>query len=546
MTRTRRFLGGLAFGYFNQALVTLVGLWLTAFLIERLGQADYGLWLVATRILGYLLLLDVGVVGLLPRETAFAVGRAGGVDAARDLPEIVGRTLRLVLWQLPLVALASALVWLALPAEWEPLRQPLGIVMAVFVVTFPTRVLQAALHGLQDLAYLGAVTTITWLASTLASVALVLAGFGLYALAVGWGVAQLGSAIGWWIRLRRRYPRVVPARPPSLAGTQLRERLMRGGWISVAQVAQVLLGGTDLLIIGKLLGAAAVVPYFCTAKVLTVLGNQPLMMAETAQPALSELRSGSSRDRLAAVCTALTRAILIMSGGVVVIVLAVNEGFVIWWVGEDLFGGFALTAVLAAAMLVRHWNVTAIYSLFSFGHDRRISLTTLADGIVTVAASVALVARFGLIGAAIGSLVGAIAIGLPANLAGLARDMGVPARRLVAGLWPWCWRFALVAAPATWLSQVWVPRTLPALVLTTLGAGGIYAAVMLPLALHEPLGTYVRPRLEAVRRGLGRIVGEAGGAGGEGGAAEVAGGTEAAEAAGAAEPAGTAERQHEP
>ena len=29
MSRTRRFLGGVAFGYANQALVTLVGLWLT-------------------------------------------------------------------------------------------------------------------------------------------------------------------------------------------------------------------------------------------------------------------------------------------------------------------------------------------------------------------------------------------------------------------------------------------------------------------------------------------------------------------------------------
>ena len=77
MSRTRRFLGGVAFGYANQALVTLVGLWLTTFLLLRLGQDDYGLWLVGTRILGYLMLLDLGVVALLPREVAFATGRAG-------------------------------------------------------------------------------------------------------------------------------------------------------------------------------------------------------------------------------------------------------------------------------------------------------------------------------------------------------------------------------------------------------------------------------------------------------------------------------------
>ncbi len=150
MTRTRRFLSGLAVGYANQALVTIVGLWLTAFLLGRLGQADYGLWLVGTRILGYLALLDLGVVALLPRETAFATGRAGGKDDAHDLPEIVGRTTRLVLWQMPLIALVAAIIWLALPEEWAALRHPLALVMGVFVLGFPLRVFQAVLTGLQE------------------------------------------------------------------------------------------------------------------------------------------------------------------------------------------------------------------------------------------------------------------------------------------------------------------------------------------------------------------------------------------------------------
>ena len=92
MTRTRKFLGGLFFGYANQLLVTLVGLWLTSFLLIRLGQQDYGLWLVGTSILGYLMLLDLGVVALLPREAAFATGRAGGAADAEDLPQIVAHS----------------------------------------------------------------------------------------------------------------------------------------------------------------------------------------------------------------------------------------------------------------------------------------------------------------------------------------------------------------------------------------------------------------------------------------------------------------------
>ena len=80
MTRTGRFLRGLSVGYTSQVLTTLVGLWLTTFLLSRLGQVDYGLWLVATQVLSYLLLLDLGIVALLPRETAFATGGRCGAS----------------------------------------------------------------------------------------------------------------------------------------------------------------------------------------------------------------------------------------------------------------------------------------------------------------------------------------------------------------------------------------------------------------------------------------------------------------------------------
>jgi hypothetical protein len=65
----------------------VVGLWLTPFMLTHIGQRDYGLWLVGAQILAYLMMLDFGIVALLPRETAYAMGRAGAVvERAKDLP----------------------------------------------------------------------------------------------------------------------------------------------------------------------------------------------------------------------------------------------------------------------------------------------------------------------------------------------------------------------------------------------------------------------------------------------------------------------------
>jgi O-antigen/teichoic acid export membrane protein len=151
-------------------------------------------------------------------------------------------------------------------------------------------------------------------------------------------------------------------------------------------------------------------------------------------------------------------------------------------------------------MLLRHWNLTAVYSLFAFGQDRRISLTTLADGVITVTASIILVMRWGLIGAAVGPILGVTLVALPANLSGLARELRTPVSHLIVCHWPWLWRFLLLAALAATSALVWVPRSLPALVAITLASLAAYGALMFPFALRDPLGVYVRPRIETLRR----------------------------------------------
>src|SRR5437867_4323440 len=107
--RTSRFIGGFGLGLLQQILVLVVGLWLTPFFLRRLGQHEYGVWLVITQVTAYLGLMDLGVVGLLPRETAFAVGR-GGVAAA-ELPGIIRKAGRIVLYQWPVIAICALAAW---------------------------------------------------------------------------------------------------------------------------------------------------------------------------------------------------------------------------------------------------------------------------------------------------------------------------------------------------------------------------------------------------------------------------------------------------
>ena len=52
--------------------------------------------------------------------------------------------------------------------------------------------------------------------------------------------------------------------------------------------------------------------------------------------------------------------------------------------GGREFGGLPLTAALLACMFVRQVNFAAIYTLFCFGHERRLAITGVADGVAGV------------------------------------------------------------------------------------------------------------------------------------------------------------------
>ncbi len=506
MSRTRKFIWGIGFGYAGQVLATLVGLLITPFLLRRVGQHDYGLWLVGTQVLAYLALMDFGLIALLPRETAFATGRANKIEEASDLPLLVGQTARLIAWQMPLVALVAVISWLTVAAAWEGLRNPMGVVLVSFVLVFPLRLFSAVLQGLQDFAFIGRANIVSNLLSTIVTVGLVVAGWGLYALAVGWATQQIFLSVVCRQRLHTHFPTVLPRGMPKLPWPAARRRLTQGFWVSIAQIAQVLLNSTDILIVGKLFGPAAVVPYVCTGKMIGVLSNQPQMLMAAAGPALSQMRVGESRERLSEVCIALGQAVLMLSGAVVCVVLAVNQGFVTRWIGAAQYGGFRLTALILLSMLLRHWNLTVAYSLLSFGYERRLCVTALLDGLVTVCGVTLFLWLYGLSGAPLGMVVGTCVVSLPANLSALASESGRTKRQMMRPLMPWLMRFVPLLIATGALARFWIPESFVLISLTATAVALVYVAVMFPVALRAPLGIYVRPRLRPLRMRVFRVM----------------------------------------
>ena len=498
MSRSKRFVGAASIGIINQVVYTAAGFLLTPFLLVRVGQHDFGLWAVALQVTTYLGLLDLGVVTLLPRDTAAALGRGAGGDVGEEVRSVIGRAARIVLWQLPVVAAVTLLLWVLLPAEWSALRGPTAAVLFSFVLLFPTRLVLAALTGLQDQAFAGWLQLGAYVAGTVVMVVLVLGGAGLPALASSWLITQVINAVGWWIRLRAKFRWAIPASLPHMPWAEAREYLARSLHVTVSQLAVVLVAGTDLIIIGKLLGPQAVVPYMITAKLVAVMANQPHLFMQVALPGLAELRAANARAQVFTATTALGQAIMTMSGALFCLVLLVNRPFVAWWVDSAQYGGAGLTLALLLHMTLRHWNTVLSFTAFALGDERRLSRTTLADGAATVLLSLLLVRLLGPLGAPLAGIIGVSVVSLPSNLRAVARDLTLPVSQLVSPLGGWFVRALPLAIACGALSRVGPPPTFFWLAAASAGILVLYALVLAPVALRPPLGDYARPRIAAV------------------------------------------------
>jgi O-antigen/teichoic acid export membrane protein len=501
MSRTRSFFSGAFFAYVYQGCAMLVGLFLTPFYIRTLGQNDYGIWLVGLQVLTFLLLVDFGLVGIVPRDVAHASGLEKSEPETDQLAILVTQTTKVVLFQTLIVAFVAFGLFFLGPSN-PSLRGPIGLVLAVFVLSYPLRLFPAVLQGLQDLKFLGQLRIWLWALSAALIVILLMLGARFYALACGWCLQQLAHDLVAFLRLRRIRPHLLTLQVWKNSGPVQWRWFLRGFWVSVSQTAYSLLSGADILIMARFLGPASVVVYSCTSKLVTILSNQPQILASTALPGLSQMKTSESRERILQTTTSLTQAMILLVGGIVCIVLAVNRQFITLWLGPQFFGGMILTGLLVVNYLFRQIDNTLAVALFALGYEKLSAIRCLIDAIVSVALASLFIRWWGASGVVLGFLTSAIFVAIPIDGFLFMREFKISIFQLFRPYLPYLWRVALIGSLGVVLTmRVSVPSVFT-VVTTVVSVGLAYLLFVIPHAWRSPLGSYLQAATTALRSGM--------------------------------------------
>jgi len=477
----------------------LVGLWLTPFLIHVLGRNDYGLWLVGMQVLTYLLLADFGIIGVASRDVARLHGQEISGAGSGPLRVWFGQNLKVVLSQTALICLGALGVFLFAPGIKGNLRGPIGIALVVFALSYPFRLFPAILTGLQDLKFVGQLRLVVWALGTGLTVLLLLTGARFYALVCGCAMQQFGHDLVALMRLRRIRPDLFRAEFWRTAGPPHWRWFTRGFWISVSQAAYSLVAGTDLVIIASAINPTAVVNYSCTGKLVTVLANQPMILASTALPGVAQMKTSEPRERILQSTTSLAQAMVLLVGALGCSVLAGNRLFINLWLGPQFFGGILLTVLFVINLMIRQIDTTLNLLLFAFGYERASAIRCLIDGMVSVPLAYCLSTRLGVTGVILGFIGGGILVSIPTDVYLVMREFDLSLWELGRQYVPYLWRVAVIGGLAVAIGGFFDKANIVNLIAAVGSVLLIYLLIMLPCALKTPLGVYIRSMFAGIQ-----------------------------------------------
>ena len=429
MTRTRRSALTLAVGVANTVAGVLVGLVVPPLLLRWLGDDRLGAYRVAMEYLGYIALLDFGLSGGLQAAFAAALGRgerAGVVAVAAAGARAFARLALLVSACVLGMAFAVPSLVTGLSAD---LQTELMWGFLAYLIVVPALPL-SAFRTLADAAQKGYYTQGAMIGQTivgsLATLGLAYLGAGLPGQFVAAALAgTFATAILAYIGLRT-YPEVWAAmRAPGTVNVAV---------FSGAMFAFNLSGRVSLLsdsiIVGAILGPAAVVRFTFTQKLAYLAQAQVLAVGNSTWAALADLHHSGERDRFNARLVQLTRGVSLLGVSLLVPVAVWNQPFVSVWVGEARYGGAWLTWLTVAYLWLHGLFALWCWTIVGTGRVAKVLPLMLVAMVVNVAISIAGTAALGEVGPAAGSVANFLFV---ANLWMpflLRREFGTPVRAL--------------------------------------------------------------------------------------------------------------------
>jgi O-antigen/teichoic acid export membrane protein len=401
MASKRRILSNILWNSLGMVTLIGTGFVIAPFLIARLGDTDYGLWIVLGSLTSSFGLLDLGVRGAVGRHVAFHHARGDHEAVSRILATAQALLLGMgLLATLCIVALIPVF-----PRFYEIPPELLGAVeLAQAIVglnlglTLLFNSFDAALWGFQRFDLINAIDIPSALLRTVLTFVLIAKGGGLVTLALinlvltvlaGFAKGACSFWVAPWLRVG----------PGHVSFAALREIFGISIWSFIRSMAEIARRQLSPLLIGSLRSLAQVTP-FSIATRLIGYGVESMRAATGVliplATALHAKQVGERQKQLFILggkyCTAFA---LFLSCGMFIL----GPAFIVLWTGEGLRDAIPLLLVMAAGEVLPNSQWISNGMIFAAAKIWQLALLNLVELVLVAVFTVVLLLTYGPIGA---------------------------------------------------------------------------------------------------------------------------------------------------
>jgi O-antigen/teichoic acid export membrane protein len=447
MPRARRIAQNVLSNWVALAITTVVGFFLSPFVVHHLGNLAYGVWVIIASLVGYMNLLDLGLRSAVVRF----VSKGAAQESHEESSQAVSGALWIRFWISLAIICAGGVLSAGLHRVFViPLELQQAARVAIFVTAVTVGInlwcgvfggVLVALHRF-DLG--SSISILQTCVRALGIIFLLRSGHGILSLAIWDLCTSVIANTATVVVCFRIYPKlkIIFGRPDRSTFTKLRNF---SSYVFLINVAVQVTYYTDNLVVGAFLSPAAVTLYAIGGILIAYSRQIVSSMTTTFAPLASTFEAEGSHQNLRRLLIHGTRAALIVSLPIEVALFLRGHTFIrLWMGGQYAQPSGTVMQILLLSVVFSSANATSGGVVYGMEKLKRIALWAIAEAAGNLLLSVILVRHIGIYGVAWGTAIPSVIIELFLWPSYVCKLVDIPVRTY---LWQTWFRTGLAAIP---------------------------------------------------------------------------------------------------
>lgn len=474
-----------------------VGFILSPFILHKLGDTAFGIWVLIFSLTGYYGLFDLGVRASIGRYVARFAATGDEKQFLRFLNTSLAVCGLLGLGVVFAAGIGAHFlgVWFRIPPDFLGTARILFfLVSADVALGFPLSVFGCVLEGYQNFWPLN----FTHICSSLLRGILVV-----LALSLGGGlvsIALVSVGLNFLRHLSCLY--LVFKTTPLRLSVRFFDRSSLGQLLSYSAVsftiiiAESLRFQSDAVVIGAFISATAVTYFAIASKLVEYSASLVTSLAQIFTPMASQCDAAGDQEGLRRVFVAGNRACAFVIFPLCAILITLGRPIIEAWVGGKYSSSYLILVVLIVPKTLLLAQAASMRILLGLGRQRLLALVVLLDGVANLVLSIVLLRYWGILGVALGTAIPLTCTSIFFLPQHLCRLLGVPLKRFFREAYLVPLGVTLPMTAVLLLLRQWRPRpNYNELLAQMTLAGVVYAGSWLSVTLAKrPAGSPVRVR----------------------------------------------------